>query len=158
MLYEIYILRLPTAYCYNDGKEIKRWWARGLSRLMPLIFPNYHKVAVPPQTFTFRVSHNLTFENIRSLIPARQNFMFVDRALCNVSQLQEIVIFQKKLRLGYQKPFKKHWQDTKKESTYKRRVLNHIFINDLFTLRVQVSLQILPCLLYCHCFYNCSTI
>ena len=96
MLYEIYILRLPTAYCYNDGKEIKRWWARGLSRLMPLIFPNYHKVAVPPQTFTFRVSHNLTFENIRSLIPARQNFMFVDRALCNVSQLQEIVIFQKK--------------------------------------------------------------
>ena len=62
--------------------------------------------------------------------------MFVDRALCNVSQLQEIVIFQKKLRLGYQKPFKKHWQDTKKESTYKRRVLNHIFINDLFNLRV----------------------
>ena len=125
---------------------------------MLLILSNYHKVAVPPRTFTFRVSYNLTFENIRSLIPARQNFMFVDRALCNVSQLQKIVIFQKKFRLGYQKPFKKHWQDTKKESTYKRRVLNHIFINDLFNLRVQISLQILPCLLYCHCFYNCSKI
>ena len=59
----------------------------------------------------------LTFENIRSLIPARQISMFVDRALCNVSQLQEIVIFQKKVGSGYKKPFKNHDKIPKRKAS-----------------------------------------